>query len=35
MRKVPEFKIRAKARDIPYTRYIRELIERDVASKKP
>ena len=27
-------KTRAKARGIPYTRYIRELIERDVASKK-
>ncbi len=28
-------KVRAKARGIPYTRYIRELIERDVAPKKP
>ena len=28
-------KVRAKARGIPYTRYIRELIERAIAPKKP
>ena len=28
-------KTRAKARGIPYTRYIRELMERDIAERKP